>query len=156
MDISPSLISTVIDSVVDEVAKWQARPLDGVWPILYLDAGIGVRADPAFRRGIRVRLPGGEDGTDRAARGAVLGRAAATRPLGRVDAVQHLTRAPRQDGARVLRSDHLKELPVRHYDLTLSVEDDGRPQHGIHCAPKIVDGFSRPSTGPRPFSIQAA
>jgi len=37
-DISPSLISTVTDSVVDEVAKWQARPLDAVWPIVYLDA----------------------------------------------------------------------------------------------------------------------
>jgi putative transposase len=37
-DISPSLISTVTDAVVDEVAKWQARPLDPVWPIIYLDA----------------------------------------------------------------------------------------------------------------------
>src|SRR5213593_2422434 len=37
-EISPSLISTVTDAVVDEVAKWQARPLDAVWPILYLDA----------------------------------------------------------------------------------------------------------------------
>ena len=26
------------DAVVDEVAKWQARPLDAVWPIVYLDA----------------------------------------------------------------------------------------------------------------------
>lgn len=37
-DISPSLISTVTDAVVDEVTKWQARPLDAVWPIVYLDA----------------------------------------------------------------------------------------------------------------------
>jgi len=37
-DISPSLISTVTDAVVDEVAKWQGRPLDPVWPIIYLDA----------------------------------------------------------------------------------------------------------------------
>ena len=37
-DISPSLISTVTDSVVDEVAKWEARPLDPIWPIVYLDA----------------------------------------------------------------------------------------------------------------------
>ena len=37
-DISPSLISTVTDAVVDEVAKWQARPLEAVWPIVYLDA----------------------------------------------------------------------------------------------------------------------
>ena len=25
------------DAVVDEVAKWQARPLEAVWPIVYLD-----------------------------------------------------------------------------------------------------------------------
>ncbi|OGR93856.1 MAG: hypothetical protein A2V88_13070 [Elusimicrobia bacterium RBG_16_66_12] len=37
-EISPSLISTVTDAVVDEVAKWQARPLDPIWPIVYLDA----------------------------------------------------------------------------------------------------------------------
>jgi putative transposase len=37
-EISPSLISSVTDAVVDEVAKWQARPLDPVWPIVYLDA----------------------------------------------------------------------------------------------------------------------
>ncbi|MGH9144221.1 MAG: IS256 family transposase [Vicinamibacterales bacterium] len=37
-DISPSLISTVTDAVVDEVTKWQARPLDAIWPIVYLDA----------------------------------------------------------------------------------------------------------------------
>ena len=37
-EISPSLISTVTDAVVDEVTKWQARPLDPVWPIVYLDA----------------------------------------------------------------------------------------------------------------------
>ena len=52
-------------------------------------------------------------------------------PPGRVDAGQHLTRAPRQDGARVLRSDHLEELSVGQDDLTPGVEDDGRPQHGI-------------------------
>jgi putative transposase len=37
-EISPSLISTVTDAVVDEVTKWQARPLEPIWPIVYLDA----------------------------------------------------------------------------------------------------------------------
>lgn len=37
-EISPSLVSTVTDAVVDEIVKWQNRPLDPVWPILYLDA----------------------------------------------------------------------------------------------------------------------
>jgi putative transposase len=38
VEISPSLISNVTDSVLDEVRAWQARPLDAVYPILYLDA----------------------------------------------------------------------------------------------------------------------
>jgi putative transposase len=38
VEISPSLISTVTESVMDEVRAWQSRPLDAVYPILYLDA----------------------------------------------------------------------------------------------------------------------
>jgi putative transposase len=38
VEISPSLISTVTDTVLDEVRAWQSRPLDAVYPILYLDA----------------------------------------------------------------------------------------------------------------------
>ena len=36
-EVSPSLISTVTDAVIDEVKAWQARPLDPVYPIVYLD-----------------------------------------------------------------------------------------------------------------------
>jgi putative transposase len=36
-EVSPSLISSVTDAVVDEVKAWQARPLDAVYPIVYLD-----------------------------------------------------------------------------------------------------------------------
>jgi len=36
-DISPTLISNVTNSVLEEVQAWQARPLDGVYPILYFD-----------------------------------------------------------------------------------------------------------------------
>jgi putative transposase len=38
VEVSPSLISTVTDAVLDEVRAWQTRPLDSVYPILYLDA----------------------------------------------------------------------------------------------------------------------
>jgi putative transposase len=38
VEVSPSLISTVTDAVLDEVRTWQSRPLDAVYPILYLDA----------------------------------------------------------------------------------------------------------------------
>lgn len=38
VDVSPSLISAVTDSVLEEVKAWQSRPLDAVYPIVYLDA----------------------------------------------------------------------------------------------------------------------
>lgn len=37
-DVSPALISAVTDAVLDEVTTWQNRPLDAVYPIVYLDA----------------------------------------------------------------------------------------------------------------------
>lgn len=37
-DVSPTLISNVTDAVIEEVRVWQARPLDPVYPIVYLDA----------------------------------------------------------------------------------------------------------------------
>jgi putative transposase len=36
--ISPELVSRITDSVVDEAAAWQSRPLDAVYPVLFLDA----------------------------------------------------------------------------------------------------------------------
>ena len=36
-DVSHTLISKVTDSVLEEVQTWQNRPLDAVYPILYLD-----------------------------------------------------------------------------------------------------------------------
>jgi putative transposase len=36
-EVSPSLISSVTDAVADEVKTWQARPLDAIYPIVYLD-----------------------------------------------------------------------------------------------------------------------
>ena len=38
VEVSPSLISAVTDSVLEDVKAWQARPLDAVYPIVYLDA----------------------------------------------------------------------------------------------------------------------
>jgi len=36
-DISPTLISRVTEAVIEEVVQWQSRPLDPVYPIVYLD-----------------------------------------------------------------------------------------------------------------------
>jgi putative transposase len=38
VEVSPDLISRVTSAVVEDVAAWQNRPLDAVYPILYLDA----------------------------------------------------------------------------------------------------------------------
>lgn len=37
-EVSHDLISTVTDGVLDEVKAWQTRPLDSLYPIVYLDA----------------------------------------------------------------------------------------------------------------------
>jgi len=37
-EISPALISNVTDSVLKDVEAWQNRPLDSIYPIVYLDA----------------------------------------------------------------------------------------------------------------------
>jgi putative transposase len=36
-EVSPTLISSVTDAVIEEVKAWQARPLDALYPIVYLD-----------------------------------------------------------------------------------------------------------------------
>ena len=36
-DISPTLISNVTNAVIEQVVEWQSRPLDAVYPIVYLD-----------------------------------------------------------------------------------------------------------------------
>ncbi len=36
-EVSPTLISSVTDAVMDEAKAWQVRPLDALYPIVYLD-----------------------------------------------------------------------------------------------------------------------
>jgi putative transposase len=38
IDVSPDLISAVTDAVLEEVAEWQNRPLDAVFPLVFFDA----------------------------------------------------------------------------------------------------------------------
>jgi len=38
VEVSPTLISNVTDAVMEEVKAWQSRPLEAVYPIVYLDA----------------------------------------------------------------------------------------------------------------------
>ena len=37
VDISPTLVSKITNAVIEEVTEWQNRPLDAIYPIVYLD-----------------------------------------------------------------------------------------------------------------------
>ena len=46
VEISPELVSKITDAVIPELRAWQSRPLDPMYPILYLDAiVVKVRTD---------------------------------------------------------------------------------------------------------------
>ena len=38
LEVSPDLISTITDEVLEEVVQWQSRPLEEMYPIVYFDA----------------------------------------------------------------------------------------------------------------------
>ena len=42
VDISPTLVSHITDSVIEDVRQWQTRPLDGLYPVVFMD-GIVVK-----------------------------------------------------------------------------------------------------------------
>jgi len=46
VEVSPTLISTMTDAVVEDVRSWQSRPVDAVSPILYFDC-LFVKSRPA-------------------------------------------------------------------------------------------------------------
>jgi len=49
-EVSPALISSVTDAVIDEVKAWQSRPLEALYPIVYLDCiHVKVRDNGAVR-----------------------------------------------------------------------------------------------------------
>jgi len=40
LEVSPDLISRITDAVLGEVKDWQARPLDAMYPVIFLDATV--------------------------------------------------------------------------------------------------------------------
>jgi putative transposase len=38
IDVSPDLVSAVTDAVLDEIAEWQERPLEALYPLVFFDA----------------------------------------------------------------------------------------------------------------------
>jgi putative transposase len=50
VDVSPELISSVTDAVLGEVAAWQARPLEAMYPVVFFDAlRVKIRQDGVVR-----------------------------------------------------------------------------------------------------------
>ena len=64
IDVSPDLISTVTDAVLDEVASWQQRPLDPVYPLVFFDAiRVKIRDEGIVcNKAIHIALGVGADG----------------------------------------------------------------------------------------------
>jgi putative transposase len=65
IDVSPDLISAVTDAVLEEVAAWQARPLEPTYPIVFFDALRVKIRDEGFVRNKAVHIALGvrADGT---------------------------------------------------------------------------------------------
>ena len=82
IEVSPTLISNVTEAIVEEVKAWQSRPLEEVYPIVYLDAmmvkmqGQRTRAEPGDLCG-----PGGGSRGTKGSPGTVGGAAGGSQIL---------------------------------------------------------------------------
>jgi putative transposase len=65
IDVSPDLISTVTDAVLEELAAWQARPLEAVYPLVFFDAlRVKIRDEGTVRnKAVHIALGVRADGT---------------------------------------------------------------------------------------------
>jgi putative transposase len=65
IEVSPDLVSAVTDAVLEEVAEWQNRPLEALYPLVFLDAlRVKVRDEGTVRnKAVYVALGVRPDGT---------------------------------------------------------------------------------------------
>jgi len=67
IEVSPDLISAVTDAVLEEIAAWQARPLEPVYPLVFFDAlrvkirDEGLVRNKAVHIALGVRADGGKE-----------------------------------------------------------------------------------------------
>jgi len=67
IDVSPDLISAVTDAVLEEIAAWQVRPLEPVYPLVFFDAlrvkirDEGLVRNKAVHVALGVRADGGKE-----------------------------------------------------------------------------------------------
>ncbi|EJH29090.1 putative transposase [Vibrio cholerae CP1038(11)] len=57
VEVSPTFISQVTNEVMDEVKQWQQRPLDALYPVVYLDCLV-VRSRDSGAVQNKIGLPG--------------------------------------------------------------------------------------------------
>src|SRR6266849_5609550 len=64
IEVSPTLISNVTEAIVEEVKAWQSRPLEEVYPIVYVDAMMVKMRDNGHvqNQALYVVLGGGREG----------------------------------------------------------------------------------------------
>src|SRR5918912_1657482 len=65
IEVSPDLVSAVTDAVLDEIAEWQDRPLEALYPLVFIDAiRVKVRVEGTVRnKAVYVALGVRPDGT---------------------------------------------------------------------------------------------
>src|ERR671929_470367 len=65
IEVSPDLVSAITDAVLDEVTEWQNRPLEALYPLVFLDAlRVKVRDEGTVRnKAVHVALGVRPDGT---------------------------------------------------------------------------------------------
>jgi putative transposase len=65
IEVSPDLVSTVTDAVLEEIVTWQARPLEPVYPLVFFDAlRVKIRDEGLVRnKAVHIALGVRADGT---------------------------------------------------------------------------------------------
>ncbi len=65
IEVSADLVSTVTDAVLDEIATWQARPLEPIYPVVFFDAlRVKIRDEGLVRnKAVHIALGVRADGT---------------------------------------------------------------------------------------------
>lgn len=67
VEVSPDLISDVTNSIIDDVREWQNRPLDSIYPVVFLDALVvkgrtdGKVANKAVYTAIGINMQGNKE-----------------------------------------------------------------------------------------------
>ena len=80
IEVSPDLVSVVTDAVLEEIAAWQARPLEPVYPLVFFDAlrvkvrDEGIVRNKAVHIALGVRVEGAKETPRARWRSATTGR----------------------------------------------------------------------------------